>query len=263
GLAQFVAGEDLGAEEIKREVRYRHSRLGQLYERSHSRTVSKTIGTPLSEFTSTKEMVQALMDAIEGHRTAYEAGVEHRDISEGNVMMANGRGFLHDFDNGFNWKANRSDGAPDYLRHWRTRSECKERTGTFYFMAVAILQRRDIIHEAHHDLESFYWLLFWLVLRHTTYEYTMGSSPLQDIFGGKSDRCLKEKFFILMFPTELLSVKDNQPLTELLAKFRHLCAQGYNRNNRTEKPTHESVLRIFKEALDSNGWPSDDKAMPY
>ena len=29
----------------------------------------------------------------------------HRDISEGNVMIANGRGFLHDLDYGFNWKA--------------------------------------------------------------------------------------------------------------------------------------------------------------
>ena len=35
---------------------------------------------------------------------AFEAGIMHRDISEGNVMIANGRGFLHDFDYGFNWK---------------------------------------------------------------------------------------------------------------------------------------------------------------
>ena len=28
----------------------------------------------------------------------------HRDVSEGNVMIAHGRGFLHDFDHGFNWK---------------------------------------------------------------------------------------------------------------------------------------------------------------
>ncbi|EPT01875.1 hypothetical protein FOMPIDRAFT_1048468 [Fomitopsis schrenkii] len=79
GLAEFVAGDDLGAEEIKREVEdrvgqqtstaiYQHSPPHQLYERSHSRTVSKTIGTPLSEFATTKEMVQALMDAIEAVR---------------------------------------------------------------------------------------------------------------------------------------------------------------------------------------------------
>lgn len=29
----------------------------------------------------------------------------HRDISEGNIMIANGRGFLHDLDYSFNWKA--------------------------------------------------------------------------------------------------------------------------------------------------------------
>ena len=35
---------------------------------------------------------------------AYRAGIMHRDVSEGNIMIANGRGFLHDFDYGFNWK---------------------------------------------------------------------------------------------------------------------------------------------------------------
>ena len=35
---------------------------------------------------------------------AFEAGIIHRDISEGNVMIATGRGFLHDFDYGFNWQ---------------------------------------------------------------------------------------------------------------------------------------------------------------
>ena len=35
---------------------------------------------------------------------AFQAGIIHRDISEGNITIVNGRGFLHDFDYGFNWK---------------------------------------------------------------------------------------------------------------------------------------------------------------
>lgn len=54
-----------------------------------------------------------------GHRTAFEAGIEHRDVSEGNVMIANGRGFLHDFDYAFNWKAFLySRGFEDTVASW-------------------------------------------------------------------------------------------------------------------------------------------------
>ena len=77
GLAEFVAGEDLGAGEIQQEVEtrvghqtstavYQYPTAHQLLERSHTRTVSKTVGKPISDFECTKEMTQALMDAIEG-----------------------------------------------------------------------------------------------------------------------------------------------------------------------------------------------------
>ena len=78
GLAMGVFGHDLGEEEeIEFEERHPdghrtctgiHQVKGehQWYERSHMRLVSDTIGTPLSEFKSTKELVGALRDAIRG-----------------------------------------------------------------------------------------------------------------------------------------------------------------------------------------------------
>ena len=44
-----------------------------------------------------------------GHRQAYEAGIIHRDVSEGNVMIcrvegASSKGFIQDFDFSFNWR---------------------------------------------------------------------------------------------------------------------------------------------------------------
>ncbi|EPS97252.1 hypothetical protein FOMPIDRAFT_87163 [Fomitopsis schrenkii] len=75
-------------------------------ERSHMRLVIKTVGRPLSSFKSTKEMVTAIRDAIIGHMLAFEAGMIHRDLSEGNVMIHDGgmfTGFLLDLDYAFSW----------------------------------------------------------------------------------------------------------------------------------------------------------------
>lgn len=79
GLAQFVAGDDLGEEETSvadRErvgqqtssAKYQNELFHQLLERSHTRTVSRSVGTPLSRFRETREMAQALRDAIHGKR---------------------------------------------------------------------------------------------------------------------------------------------------------------------------------------------------
>ncbi|KAI0729470.1 hypothetical protein C8Q72DRAFT_777911, partial [Fomitopsis betulina] len=302
GLAEFVAGDDLGAGEMQKNV---EDRVGQqtstavyqeikhqFLERSHTRTVSKTVGIPLSHFSCTKELVQALMDAIQGHGTAFEAGIEHRDVSDGNVMLANGRGFLHDLDYAFNWKAflyvngfedtmaswqeyvrtQHDSGVPaagerpqtgsadDTLRDQRGRAECKERTGTFYFMAIAIIKTKDIIHDAHHDLESFYWLLVWLVLRHTKYKHYYGADALRLLFGAVTslDAYINKHYWIL--DDDELTVEGNKPLSLLLENFRRLCKLNVTK---VERMTHASVLKIFKEALARDDWPSDDKASPY
>ena len=131
-------------------------------------------------------------------------------------------------------------------------------------MAIEILEAEGVIHEARHDLESFYWLLVWLVLRHTNYHYTRGPSPLENIFGGHRDDCLMKKHFILTYKKECLFVKGNGPLTDLLKEFRQLCSQSFQgRKEGSNKLTHADVLRIFKAALNRDDWPSNDRALPY
>ena len=50
---------------------------------------------------------------------AFEAGIMHRDVSEGNIMLVNGRGFLHDLDYGFDWKEFLFDlGYEDTMESW-------------------------------------------------------------------------------------------------------------------------------------------------
>ncbi|KAI0730072.1 hypothetical protein C8Q72DRAFT_911174 [Fomitopsis betulina] len=80
--------------------------VARFYERSHMRLVMKTVGRPLSSFKSTKELVTAIRDAIIGHMLAFKAGLIHRDLSDGNVLIHDGglfTGFLLDLDYAFDW----------------------------------------------------------------------------------------------------------------------------------------------------------------
>ncbi|KAH9915728.1 uncharacterized protein B0H18DRAFT_835948, partial [Fomitopsis serialis] len=67
------------------------------------RFVVESVGTPLAKFGPTKELVEAIRDALLGHKRAFDAGVLHCDVSEGNVLLcrhpsAGFKGFLHDLD---------------------------------------------------------------------------------------------------------------------------------------------------------------------
>ncbi|EPS97259.1 hypothetical protein FOMPIDRAFT_1052476 [Fomitopsis schrenkii] len=75
-------------------------------DRSHMRLVMKTVGRPLSSFKSTRVLVTAIRDAILGHRQAFIAGLIHRNLSDGNVMIHDGgmfSGVLLDLDYAFDW----------------------------------------------------------------------------------------------------------------------------------------------------------------
>ncbi|VDC04238.1 unnamed protein product [Peniophora sp. CBMAI 1063] len=54
----------------------------------HYRIVFKTIGRPLTAFTSTKQLVQVLADALDAHARAFKLGrILHRDISLNNILI--------------------------------------------------------------------------------------------------------------------------------------------------------------------------------
>ena len=137
-------------------------------------------------------------------------------------------------------------------------------------MAVEIhADDSTITHEARHDLESFFWLLVWIVLRHTEYEchdtkYKNGTwHALFD--GTRLVDCQSNKRAWLTEPYQFITVKDNAPLTRLLEGFRQLCQKNYNRRDLKEPwMTHTDVLQLFNKALAKpQRWPQSDKAKPW
>ncbi|KAI0726951.1 hypothetical protein C8Q72DRAFT_751951, partial [Fomitopsis betulina] len=252
-----------------------------LHERSHVRMVLKTVGTPLADFNDTKELATAFLDAIEGHRQAYEKGVIHRDISEGNVMICRDpfspfKGFIHDFDFSFSWlRFLAKRGMLGDLATWvkycvehgheptapgesDPLNDSKERTGTPLFMAVEIL-RGKVTHEARHDLESFFWLFLYVVLHHTRHSRSLNPRAIRLIFGGPDDGfddCLARKQSFLTFD-EPVTVEGNVGLTYILKEFHALCSRSLPRSGvPAARPgmTHQDVIVIFKRGL-AMDWP--------
>lgn len=132
-----------------------------VFNRIHTRILMHK-GRALYKFTSSRELLLGLHDAIEGHRSLYQtAGILHRDISIHNIMLASpdnpradGRcGFLIDLDMAIEIGA--PSGAPP--------SGAQHRTGTMEFMAIEVLRGAEN-HTYRHDLESFWYVLVWIAV---------------------------------------------------------------------------------------------------
>ncbi|KAH9174774.1 hypothetical protein EDB89DRAFT_1904348 [Lactarius sanguifluus] len=123
----------------------------------HYRLVLETLGGSLHTFKSTRELCEVIRDAIVAHTEAYErVGILHRDVSAGNILITeNGSGILIDWDLS---KKVVKGGSGTQRQH--------SRTGTWQFISIARLQEPSTRpHEVSDDLESFFWVLLYLVAK--------------------------------------------------------------------------------------------------
>ncbi|KAI0667823.1 hypothetical protein C8Q78DRAFT_289572 [Trametes maxima] len=252
-------------------------------ERSHMRIVIDDVGRPLTEFKSTHELVTAVRDAILGHRLLWEkAEILHRDVSVGNILIKDEKttedkfsGFLHDYDYSSmvpdpktsveveeaEAKAIEDDlglglDVPGGAKESVDPETQKERTGTYYFMAVEMLRVPDVVHNTHHDLESFYWVLLWVVVRHTDHGQDKNICNVIFKYGDDWDSANAKKGWLA---DGVLDIPNNKPLTFLLTEFTRMV--WHNTPNRDESPKgldYNAVLDLFNQALDMEGWPEND-----
>ncbi|KAI9776690.1 MAG: hypothetical protein M1839_009417 [Geoglossum umbratile] len=114
-------------------------------------------GRAIQEFKSVLEFLEACRDVIKGHKSLYQEGkILHRDVSVNNLIIADAesgedpRGILIDLD-----LAKELGSGPSGARH---------RTGTMEFMAIEVLKRKA--HTYRHDLESFFYVFLWVIIRY-------------------------------------------------------------------------------------------------
>ncbi|KAI0079069.1 hypothetical protein K474DRAFT_725682 [Panus rudis PR-1116 ss-1] len=123
----------------------------------HHRVVQELVW-PMSAVDNAKELVQAMRDVLESIIEAYfEIGRLHCDLSCRNVMISNlkqgsiTRGYLNDWD----MSATLSDDDTTGYR-----------SGTWNFWSIAMLQDSRKSNEVTDDLESLYWVLLCIAMKH-------------------------------------------------------------------------------------------------
>ncbi|KUI72725.1 Tau-tubulin kinase 2 [Cytospora mali] len=126
--------------------------------RIHRRIIVRDYGKCIYKASSLSALLNALEGCIAGHESLYQAGFLHRDISINNLLMNEGdenptcrRSFLIDLDMAIERSRTKASGA-------------QGRTGTTVFMAIGILVNEQ--HSFRHDLESFFWVLFWICIHY-------------------------------------------------------------------------------------------------
>ncbi|KAH7918461.1 hypothetical protein BV22DRAFT_908784 [Leucogyrophana mollusca] len=245
----------------------------------HSRLVLCHIGHDLVSFASVKELITVVRDALEGYKFAYEqAGVHHRDISVGNIVFTTiGEGILLD------WDTRQSPMNTDGSWH-------NKRTGTWIFMAAALLQKNPPCYSLADDLESIVHVLTWIALRYIRNSFSDDPGDLSDtmadvyckyrevkgvFYGGqeKMDWLLR---FTRNSGRPKVEFHDNPSLQWLIWQASALCATRYDVPQQGfEEPiafevrkTHhaaalaalgrsQALLNDFEKVFDGS-WPGGD-----
>ncbi|KAI0761622.1 hypothetical protein BD413DRAFT_589491 [Trametes elegans] len=242
-------------------------------ERSHMRMLISDVGRPLTDFGKSKRLARGMRDALLGHQLAWEvAGVLHRDVSLGNILLVDNPnedsffGFMHDWDS-----SSKSPDKPRPEDEIEDSNTFKERTGTYYFMALDLINSSNtaaVIHVPSHDLESFYWVLLWVVLRHTECfvkaRGITGRQACAGLYRNDPEVCYSQKFRWLTDETAgHIDVSNNRPLTMFMEKLQCMVGDTIPHRHFAGVPlTYDAMLAAFDEALEMEGWPEDEDWIP-
>ncbi|KAL7897405.1 serine/threonine-protein kinase Sgk2 [Trichoderma sp. TUCIM 5745] len=129
----------------------------ELPNRVHRRVILKDCGKPIYKASSRSALLAALQGCIEGHESLHKAGILHRDISINNLM-------INEDDNNPSWPSFVIDLDLAIRKERSGASGAEGKTGTRAFMAIGALIGEQ--HSFMHDLESFFWVLFWICIHY-------------------------------------------------------------------------------------------------
>jgi len=158
--------------------------------------VLDTIGTPLEEFKCSQDMVCAICDSLLGefffwklermlnklatiaHEAVYHhCSILHHDISPSNILITDGGGLLIDWDlcknvNSNEHKARHTAHMVRIIRLLICTAVLMDwNQGTWQFMAADLITDPEISQTFVHDLESAFYIMFWLSLKYLPSSY--------------------------------------------------------------------------------------------
>nr|VWP01996.1 Uncharacterized protein [Ganoderma boninense] len=225
-IATLVCGGDVGGP--MQQTTETHSYFPESERpvpRVHYRIVTEEIGLPLTEFANFGELNTVFLDAVLGHYTAWEkAGILHRDISVGNILIhpVTRRGILID------WDLSR-------LRSGLEQGPVEpDRTGTWQFRSALSLAFPRKPYRLSDDIESFVHTYRWIVLRfhktsvpdlrtfvQTEFEHSTRTVLPGVRLGGQ------QKLITMSVSESTFHVRDNARLQGLLDELAAGCFSHY------------------------------------
>ncbi|KAI0689807.1 hypothetical protein C8T65DRAFT_700155 [Cerioporus squamosus] len=147
-----------------------------LLPRVHTRLIIKEVCRSLEDFKTPMELLYAIYRSIIAHKHAWEiAGILHRDVSVGNILI-------------YDQPGNKKSPILGLLSDWdlaKTKEQLqgpatqRTRSGTWQFMSALLQQYPDWPHGLSEDLESFMHVLNWCILKFFPHDLTNESEPLQ------------------------------------------------------------------------------------
>ncbi|KAI0365593.1 hypothetical protein BV20DRAFT_1115794 [Pilatotrama ljubarskyi] len=148
-------------------------------QHKHYRVVVKEVGQPMARFANGRQLLHALWCCILAHSEAYEAGIIHRDISAGNVLLhydtAEGQwvGLLNDWELSKHTESTRPEGRQ------------LDRTlvqGTWQFMSARALNNSAKEITIEDELESFFHVLLFFAIRYLPHNCPNVGAFMYDYF---------------------------------------------------------------------------------
>jgi hypothetical protein len=140
--------------------------------RAHRRVIVRDYGKPIYKASSQISLLAAFEQCIEGYESLHtRAGMLQRDISPNNLLVnedeenSSWPAFLIDLDLAIKEQREQASGA-------------RGKTGTRAFMAIGVLLD-DEQHSFMHDLESFFWVLFWICIHYDGPDKDIGPTEFE------------------------------------------------------------------------------------
>ncbi|TWU72848.1 hypothetical protein ED733_002636 [Metarhizium rileyi] len=212
--------------------------------RVHRRVILQDYGVPIYKASSRSTLLAAFDRCIEGYESLHKAGFLHRDISINNLMINESHdnpswpSFLIDLDLAIKEPREAASGV-------------KEKTGTRAFMAIGVLLGEQ--HSFMHDLESFFWVLFWICVHY--------DGPDETRTVHKYDEWNFMKMEVLAASKTLLSMEDDfhrfadrdftsyyQPLIPWINRLRSAVFPNDRRWKRQDTKLYTRMREILQQA---------------
>ncbi|KAH7131159.1 hypothetical protein EDB81DRAFT_696442 [Dactylonectria macrodidyma] len=216
-----------------------------LANRVHRRVILRDYGKPIYKARSRVALLAAFESCIEGHQSLHAAGYLHRDISINNMM-------INEDDNNPSWSAFLIDLDLAIKEQREGASGARGKTGTRAFMAIGALLGEQ--HSFMHDLESFFWVLFWICIHYDAPGKDIGPTEFDSWNFESDNKLIRSKVGTIGDESIFLKIAEEnftsyyQALIPWVNRLRRKIFPNGERWKKLEPELYSSMKEIILEA---------------